>query len=152
MASSTIIIVFGMTRPKIETRSPVPLVNTLLIRPMARCISIHNNVIKSQVLLLRTNLMISKIKLASRTRELLKKYRYKETLQYHHHHHHAMAPARVSLSLSHHSSLSFIASGRSLGLHPVSSQSCCMYVWAGRPAFPRPYMGVHRSTSLMSSK
>ena len=35
-------------------------------------------------------------------------------------------------------------------LHPVSSHSCCMYVRAGRPDFARPYMGVHRSTSLMS--
>ena len=41
-------------------------------------------------------------------------------------------------------------SGRSSGLHPVSSQSCCMYVRAGRPAFARPYVGVHRSISLMS--
>ena len=47
--------------------------------------------------------------------------------------------------------LSFIASGRSSGLHPVSSHSCWMYVRAGRPAFARPYAGVHRSTSLMSS-
>ena len=46
---------------------------------------------------------------------------------------------------------SFIASGRSSGLHPVSSHSCCMYVRAGRPAFACPYTGVHRSTSLMSS-
>ena len=45
----------------------------------------------------------------------------------------------------------FTASGRSSGLHPVSSQSCCMYVRAGRPAFARPYVGVHRSTSLMRS-
>ena len=44
-------------------------------------------------------------------------------------------PARISLTLSRHFSLSFIASGRSSGLHPVSSQSCCMYVRAGRPAF-----------------
>ena len=50
----------------------------------------------------------------------------------------------------HHFSLSFIASGRSSGLHPVSWQSCCMYVRAGRLAFARPYMGVHRSISLMS--
>ena len=28
---------------------------------------------------------------------------------------------------------------------------CCMYVRAGRPAFARPYVEVHRSTSLMSS-
>ena len=57
-------------------------------------------------------------------------------------------------------SLSFIAPGRSSGLHPVSTlsgihpvsaQSCCMYVRAGRPAFARRYEGVHRSTSLWSS-
>ena len=47
--------------------------------------------------------------------------------------------------------LSFIASGRSSRLHPVSSHSCCMYAPAGRPAFARPYVGVHGSTSLMSS-
>ena len=62
-----------------------------------------------------------------------------------------MLLARISLTLSRHFSLSFIASGRSSGLHPVSSHSCCMYVRAGRPAFARPYVGVHRSTSLMSS-
>ena len=37
------------------------------------------------------------------------------------------------------------------GLLPVSSHSRCMYLRAGRPAFARPYVGVHRSTSLMSS-
>ena len=62
-----------------------------------------------------------------------------------------MPPAQISLTLSHHSSLSFIAPGRSSGLHFVSSHSCCMYVRAGRPAFARPYVGVHSSTSLMSS-
>ena len=62
-----------------------------------------------------------------------------------------MPLARISLTLSRHFSLSFITSGRSSGLHPVSSHSCCMYVRAGRPAFTRPYVGVHRSTSLMSS-
>ena len=62
-----------------------------------------------------------------------------------------MPLARISLTLSRHFSLSFIASGRSSGLHPVSSHSCCMYVRADRPAFARPYVGVHRSTSLMSS-
>ena len=59
--------------------------------------------------------------------------------------------ARISLTISRHFSLSFIASGRSSGLHPVSLHSCCMHVRAGRPAFARPYVGVHRSTSLMSS-
>ena len=41
--------------------------------------------------------------------------------------------------------------GRSSGLHPVSSHTCCMYVRAGRPAFARSYVGVHRSAWLMSS-
>ena len=62
-----------------------------------------------------------------------------------------MSPARISLTLFRHFSLSFIASGRSSGLHPVSSQSCCVYVRADCPAFDRPYVGVHRSTSLISS-
>ena len=68
-------------------------------------------------------------------------------IQYHHHHDDVRL-ARISLTLSLHVSLSFIASGRSSGLHPVSSHSCCMYVQAGRPAFDWPYAGVHRSTSL----
>ena len=66
-----------------------------------------------------------------------------------HHHHHVVPLARISLTLSRHFSLSFIASGRSSGLHPVSSHSCCMYVRAGRPAFARRYVGVNRSTSLI---
>ena len=71
---------------------------------------------------------------------------------HHHHHHHQVVPlARISLTLSLHFSLSFIASGKYSGLHPVSSHSCCMYVRAGLPAFLWPYAGVHRSTSLMSS-
>ena len=63
-----------------------------------------------------------------------------------HHHHHIVPLARISLTLSRHFSLSFIASGRSSGLHPVSSHSCCMYVRAGHPAFAWPYavsIGVH---------
>ncbi len=67
------------------------------------------------------------------------------------HHHHVVPLARISLTFSRHFSLPFIASGRSSGLHPVSSHSCCMYVLAGRPAFARPYVGVYRTTSLMSS-
>ena len=50
---------------------------------------------------------------------------------------------------SRHFSLSFNAYGRFSGLHPVSSHSCCMYVRTARSA--RPYVVVHRSTSLMSS-
>ena len=68
-----------------------------------------------------------------------------------HHHHHVALVARISLTLSRHSSLSFIALGRSSGQHPVYSHSCWMYVRAGRPAFARPCVGVHKSTSLMSS-
>ena len=72
------------------------------------------------------------------------------SLQYHHHHH-VVPLARISHTLSRHFSLSFIAFGRSSGLHPVSSHSCCMYVRAGRPAFAWPYVEVYRSTSLMRS-
>ena len=68
-----------------------------------------------------------------------------------HHHHHVVPLARISLTLSRQFSLSFIASGRSSGLHPISSRSCRMYVLGGHPAFARPYVGVYRSTSLMSS-
>ena len=69
---------------------------------------------------------------------------------YCHHHLHDVPPARISLTPSRHFSLSFITSGRSSGLHPVSSHSCCMCVRAGRPAFAWPYTGVHLSTSLIS--
>ena len=62
-----------------------------------------------------------------------------------------MPLARISLTLSRHFSLSFITSGRSSRLHPVSSHSCCMYVQARHPAFAWPYVGVHWSTSLISS-
>ena len=68
-----------------------------------------------------------------------------------HPHYHVVPLARISLTLSRHFSLSFITSGWSSGLHLVSSRSCCMYVLAGRPAFTRPYVGVHRSTSFMWS-
>ena len=49
-------------------------------------------------------------------------------LSIYHHHHHIALVARISLTLSRHSSLSFIALGRSSGQHPVSSHSCWMYV------------------------
>ena len=70
---------------------------------------------------------------------------------FYHHHHHIALVARISLTLSRHSSLSFIALGRSSGQHPVSSHSCWMYVRGGRPAFARLCVGIHKSTSLMSS-
>ena len=68
-----------------------------------------------------------------------------------HHHHHVVPLARISLTLSRHFSLSSIASGRSSGLHPVSSHSRRMYLPVSGPAFAWPYAGVHRNTSLMSS-
>ena len=67
------------------------------------------------------------------------------------HHHHVKSLAWISLTLYRHPFLSSIAYGRSSGLYTVSSQSCCMYGWAGRPAFARPNEGVHRRTSLMRS-
>ena len=75
------------------------------------------------------------------------------TKLYHHHHdhHHIVLVARIYLTLSRHSSLSFIALGRSSGQQPVSSHSCWMYVRAGRPAFARPCVGIHKRTSLISS-
>ena len=45
-------------------------------------------------------------------------------IYHHHHHHHIALVAQISLTLSRHSSLSFIALGRSSGQHPVSSHSC----------------------------
>ena len=59
--------------------------------------------------------------------------------------------ARMSLTLSHHPSLSSIASGRYSGQHPVQAQSCYIQVLAGRPVFACPCEGVHRSKSLMNS-
>ena len=60
-----------------------------------------------------------------------------------HHHRHVVLVARISLTLSRHFSLSFIASSRSSELHPISSHSCWMYVRAARPAFAWPCVGVH---------
>ena len=73
------------------------------------------------------------------------------SLSIYHHHHHVVRLAQISQTLFLHVSLSFIASGRSSRLHPVSSHSCCMNVRAGRPAFDWSYAGVHRSTSLTIS-
>ena len=70
---------------------------------------------------------------------------------YIYHHHQVMSLARISLTFSRHFSLSFIASGRPSGPHPVSSHRCCTNVRAIRPAFAWQYAGIHRSTSLMSS-
>ena len=56
------------------------------------------------------------------------------------HHHHVTLSIRIFLTLSRHTSLSSIAFGRSSGLHPVSTQGCCMYVRARCPAFAQEYI------------
>ena len=63
--------------------------------------------------------------------------------KHHHHHHHVVPLTRISLTLTRHFSLSFVASDRSSGLHPVSLHSCWMYIRAGCPAFARTFVGVH---------
>ena len=98
---------------------------------------------------LYSNAVLLFVTLNSSINLLNEKYRT-VVLPYHHHHHIALV-ARISLTLARHSSLSFIALGRSSGQHPVSSHSCWMYVRAGRPTFARPCVGIHKSTSLMSS-
>ena len=67
------------------------------------------------------------------------------------HHHHVILPVWISLTLSHHSSLSSITLGRSSILHPVSVQSFCRWVLAGCPTLACPCEGVHGRTLLMSS-
>ena len=66
------------------------------------------------------------------------------------HHHHLVVPsAQISLTLSCHLYLSFIAFSRSSGLHPISSLSCYMYICVDLYIFVQPCEGVHRSTSLL---
>ena len=48
-------------------------------------------------------------------------------LYHHYHHHHVVPLARIYLTLSHHFSQSFIASGWSSGQHPVPSAAECMF-------------------------
>ena len=54
-------------------------------------------------------------------------YIYRYMYIYHHHHHHIVPVALISLTLSRLFFLSFIASGRSSGLHPIFSQNFCMF-------------------------
>ena len=54
------------------------------------------------------------------------KFRKYSVNNYHKNHHHLVVPsAQISPTLFCHPSLSSITSGRSSGLHPVFSQSCC---------------------------
>ena len=154
--------VFGMTRPGTEPRSPGPLANTLTARPMSSFQNTRVNKKFCNISVCGKNSMLRQgqvglkpwiLRLYSKQIEANSTdstQRVSDKL-HHHHHHHVEPLARISLILSRHFSLSFITSGRSSGLHPVSSHCCWVYVRAGRPAFARPYVGLHRSTSLMSS-
>ena len=97
-----------------------------------------------------TNLWILKVILEFQLQRVIHLF-FLYRFTYRSNHHHVLPLAWISLTLSRHFSLSFIAFGRSSRLHPISSHSFCMYVRAGRPAFAQPYEGIHRSTSLMSS-
>ena len=60
-----------------------------------------------------------------------------------HHYHHVVQLSLISLTLSCHSSLSSVVSGRSSRQHPVSVRSCCRYVLPDRPRPARLFEGVH---------
>ena len=64
------------------------------------------------------------------------------------HHQQVTQQARIYLTLSRHSSLSFIVSMRFSRLHPVV-QSCRRYILLSRPTLACPCEGVHRSSSLL---
>ena len=49
------------------------------------------------------------------------------------HDHHIMPPARISLIFTRHPGLSSITLRRSSRIYPLSAQSCCVYIVAGRP-------------------
>ena len=132
--------VFGMTRPGIEPRSPGSFSPNWGSKKRNKKESMICLTAKSS-----QNFFVHGIQ-SKEIFFLQKKGLFKEKgewriKQNHHHHHDVMPPARISPTLSRHFSLSFI----------VSSQSCWMYVQAGRPAFAWSYVGVHRSTSLVSS-
>ena len=66
---------------------------------------------------------------------------------YHHHHHIRAASTDIPGPLS---PLLPIIHRLWQFFRATSSHSCWMYVRAGHPAFAWPYVGVHRSTSLMN--
>ena len=105
---------------------------------------------RSRLLANKNDIYSAKWAFVSLVNEIIHLCSAKHKHKHHHHHHHVVPLAWISLTLSRHFSLSFIASGRSSRLHPVSSHNCWMYVRAIRPAFARPYVEVHRSTSLMT--
>ena len=124
---------------------PCLIVDVLATRAKSLLSSVYCTVTNCAFTFRSTNVFCYFRKIMTHT-DLVKHYHH-----HHHHHHHVALVARISLTLSRHSSLSFITLGRSSGQHPVSSHSCWIYVRAGRPAFARPCVGVHKSISLMSS-
>ena len=62
-----------------------------------------------------------------RVKKRMHMYWHSFTYHHHHHHHHVVPLARISMNLSRLFSLSFISSGRSSGLHPVSTAAVCMF-------------------------
>ena len=68
-----------------------------------------------------------------------------------HHHHHIVLLAWISLTLSHPSSLLSIAPGRFSRPYPMSAQSHCRYVLAGRSTPAHSCERVHRRMLVMSS-
>ena len=66
------------------------------------------------------------------------------------HHHHVLLLAWISLTLSHHSSLSSIASGRSPRRDLMSIQNCCRSVVVGHLTLACLCVGVYWRTPLMS--
>ena len=129
----------NQSRPGFELVSPCPFPSTITITPRA----------PPNQKLMDTDWAALRIRWLNTLQRGEKSK--KGCLHYNSHHHDDVRLARISLTLSLYVSLSFIAFGRSSGLHPVSSHSCCMNVRAGRPAFAWPYAGVHRSTSLTIS-
>ena len=99
------------------------------IKSMQRIKSINTKKCRQKISLLLNQICINE--------EIVPKYKHIHTriYIYIYHHHHVALVARISLTLSRHSSLSLIAPGRSSGQHPVSSHSCWVYVRAGRPIY-----------------
>ena len=119
------------------------LIGFFLFTTWLICIYIYSNIRKPFVQLCIHMPWIQMIVSAVKSSKIYN-YFLSKNIYIHHHHHHIALVARISLTLSRHSSLSFIALGRSSGQHPVSSHSCWMYVRAGRPAFARPCVGILR--------
>ena len=79
----------------------------------------------------------------------LKHQNWRLIIRCHHQHHHVVPLARISLTLSHHFSLSFIAGLQGYIPYPHIAAVCMFELIV--LLLHRPYAEVHRSTSRMSS-